>query len=92
MRFLQENAAQRWRQRERINHAQHNAKRNGERELVVQLPRNAWHHGGGNKHRKQHRASGDNRTRNFFHGALGRNLSVRRAKFKLPVHILNHNN
>ena len=87
---LQEDRRKCGRKRERVDARQRDRERDGERELVVQLPGDSRHERRGNEHRQQHQAGRNDRARDLRHRLLGGFVHVGDAVLKLVVDILHH--
>ena len=80
-----------WRQGQRVEGRDHRRNRDGQGELLVELPGQPGDKGGRDKHRTQHQRSGDDGPGHFTHGALG-GFHRGQPQADISLDVLHHHN
>src|SRR5262249_17847203 len=89
-RFEQQGAHGR-RQRQRHDQGDHGSAGDGERELAVELARNAGNERRGDEHGAEHKGDGDQRGADLVHALVRRRARIE-AGFDIPLDVLHHDN
>ena len=87
---LQQKGCECRRQRQRVDRGDHRRDRDGHGELLVELAGEAADEAERHEHRDQHQRDGDNRSRHFVHGAIGR-IARRESFLNIAFDVFHHN-
>ncbi|MNM85074.1 hypothetical protein D3C81_971800 [compost metagenome] len=78
-----------WRQSQGVEGRDHRRNRNGQGELLVELPRQTGDERCRNEYRTQHQCRGNDRAGYFAHGFFGR-FDRRQSELDVPLDVLHH--